>query len=440
MELTKNLQLKKPAENDFYNVADFNENAEILDTEVQALKDGKLDKTGGDVTGGINTSSYIKFKNGTTDYGQIRVSGSTGTHALTLFGTSDNANGCNLYLANADATTPMFALKAGDGTNSKELKGKPDGTLTWNGGNVITSTGGTMSGRVSFNYTDCPIQQTHTISGKSITMGIGSGGYNRGIFDTDSNRWIVYADQTGNVSLNTTGSTGYTLNCGNDGTLTWKGKDVITSAGGKFTGSVTLMGGDNGIVAPTDNDCIEIEGGTKYGNGAKLTLYGKSATQNGEFRLSAINDGGVNPKHLSGKVDGSLTWADKNIVRSVNGTNADASGNVALSVNPTWTKITSKKASVGAWTITGCTVGKPLFIIGQNTKYEYMWAILTPISGCVGADGNAWNNSNGGSGQYMIGGTTGNESSNCIVVIPSSTTVTIYINEVQGDITLNAFN
>ena len=332
MELTKNLQLKKPAENDFYNVADFNENADILDTAIKGVQDG------------VSANATA-----------VATAQSTANNAVTL---ANNAQ------TSANAKLP-FA-------------------------------GGTMSGRVSFNYTDCPIQQTHTTSGKSITMGIGSGGYNRGIFDTDSNRWIVYADQTGNVSLNTTGSTGYTLNCGNDGTLTWKGKDVITSAGGKFTGSVTLMGGDNGIVAPTDNDCIEIEGGTKYGNGAKLTLYGKSATQNGEFRLSAINDGGVNPKHLSGKVDGSLTWADKNIVRSVNGTNADANGNVTISlpsptayVTATWMsgnnwyrKWSDGWIEQGGWAVHGAVNNYTLTfpVAFKDTKYT---AVVSPVIGAA---------------------------------------------------------
>ncbi len=35
-------------------------------------------------------------------------------------------------------------------------------------------------------------------------------------------------------------------------------------------------------------------------------------------------------KALKGELNGSLTWAGKNIVRSVNGANADASGNVAI--------------------------------------------------------------------------------------------------------------
>lgn len=37
MEYTKNYNLKKPSEEDFYNVNDFNSNSEIVDTELKKL-------------------------------------------------------------------------------------------------------------------------------------------------------------------------------------------------------------------------------------------------------------------------------------------------------------------------------------------------------------------------------------------------------------------
>ena len=43
-EYTQNYNLKKPAEDDFYNVKDFNENADIIDAELKKLNDDKVDK------------------------------------------------------------------------------------------------------------------------------------------------------------------------------------------------------------------------------------------------------------------------------------------------------------------------------------------------------------------------------------------------------------
>jgi len=45
MQNTKNYGLKKPESTDFYNIDDFNENADIIDTELKELEDGKAEKT-----------------------------------------------------------------------------------------------------------------------------------------------------------------------------------------------------------------------------------------------------------------------------------------------------------------------------------------------------------------------------------------------------------
>ena len=42
MKLTTNLKLKKPDLTDYVNVEDFNQNADVLDAEVKALKDGSV--------------------------------------------------------------------------------------------------------------------------------------------------------------------------------------------------------------------------------------------------------------------------------------------------------------------------------------------------------------------------------------------------------------
>ena len=43
MKYTENYNLKKPEAEDFYNVEDFNENADIIDGELKNLEDNKVD-------------------------------------------------------------------------------------------------------------------------------------------------------------------------------------------------------------------------------------------------------------------------------------------------------------------------------------------------------------------------------------------------------------
>ena len=59
-------------------------------------------------------------------------------------------------------------------------------------------------------------------------------------------------------------------------------------------------------------------------------LYGKNENgARGHFDLVAsTKEDASDAKQLVGRPDGSLTWNGKNIVRSVNGVNADTSGNV----------------------------------------------------------------------------------------------------------------
>ena len=69
----------------------------------------------------------------------------------------------------------------------------------------------------------------------------------------------------------------------------------------------------------------------KGDQGAFLELRKGSDTKApGRFQLAARNANGSTIKPLVGYVDGSLTWDGKQIVRSVNGVNADTSGNVDI--------------------------------------------------------------------------------------------------------------
>lgn len=53
MKETTNYHLRKPDPEDFYNIEDFNHNADLLDAALKAMDNGKLDKSGGTMTGDL---------------------------------------------------------------------------------------------------------------------------------------------------------------------------------------------------------------------------------------------------------------------------------------------------------------------------------------------------------------------------------------------------
>ena len=100
-------------------------------------------------------------------------------------------------------------------------------------------------------------------------------------------------------------------------------------SGGTMTGAIVANGATfaskNG-----DDGYMRINGGSAWGKGASLELKGMSASDNAGQAFIRCTDG-TNNTNLQLKPDGTALWGSKNLVRSVNGTTADASGNVAIS-------------------------------------------------------------------------------------------------------------
>ena len=69
-------------------------------------------------------------------------------------GATDQANGANLVLngKNRSTSTGEFKLEAGDGTNTRQLIGKPDGTLSWDGDIIPSRTNTTNLGSPSLQW------------------------------------------------------------------------------------------------------------------------------------------------------------------------------------------------------------------------------------------------------------------------------------------------
>lgn len=96
-------------------------------------------------------------------------------------------------------------------------------------------------------------------------------------------------------------------------------------------GALPLRGGYmiGDIYKANNNSALWLVGGAPTAN-ARLGLFGKDYEEaKGFFSLAANN--GVNESVLVGSPDGNLFWANKQIVRSVNGINADSNGNVGIS-------------------------------------------------------------------------------------------------------------
>lgn len=99
----------------------------------------------------------------------------------------------------------------------------------------------------------------------------------------------------------------------------------------------------------------------------------------------------------------------------------------------TWKEIASTQQA-GAWTISGCTPGKPLLVIAQSLSLNNTYIYFSALSGVQNADMN-------GVQTYFVGGSQNNSSSNVGAFIPSSTTVALNIvSKGAGDIILHAYN
>lgn len=106
-------------------------------------------------------------------------------------------------------------------------------------------------------------------------------------------------------------------------------------SGGTMTGSIVATALDT-IKRASGGGTLRLLGGTSFTNSSSLTLHGGAqADYPGQIQLRACTSDGTS-KNLVCKPDGTLTWDTKNVVRSVNKLEADANGNVSVSlVTPT---------------------------------------------------------------------------------------------------------
>ena len=157
-------------------------------------------------------------------------------------------------------------------------------------------------------------------------------------------KWIVRAhvksvnnnvpDANGNITVETGGVK--TVN-GNEpdeaGNITPAQMGCLPLSGGTMTGNIRFTNGAyitelNG----SEYKSIDVANNGWAAGGAGLTLRkADSPKESGQFGLMASN--GTQTKTLIGTPGGSLMWNGVQLVRSVNGTNADSNGNITLNLS-----------------------------------------------------------------------------------------------------------
>lgn len=167
MNFTKWFKLKKPEQEEFYDVDDFNFNADILDTELKNVKDSYLPLTGGTVTGDVAINGALTVPNGV-----IRTNDTS--KAIEIRCTADDKSGAKLLLGGKDATNNAgeFVITATDGTNSFNFWGLPNGKLSWGNKNIVRSVNSVNAddnGNVSITIVNHAISADSATSANSAT-------------------------------------------------------------------------------------------------------------------------------------------------------------------------------------------------------------------------------------------------------------------------------
>lgn len=172
--------------------------------------------------------------------------------------------------------------------------------------------GGTMTGNLAISSMYCNKMSSSTTWGVGTTWNDAPSISLYGPNETSSSIPNCFTIRAGANKYSLTGKP--------DGTLTWGGNNVITSAGGTINGNLTLGNASSsyGIQRPDNSGELGLRGGVGNSGGAYLYLHGKDmggAESDGRFDMGAVNSSKT--YMLTGKPDGTLTWGG-NLIRTAN--------------------------------------------------------------------------------------------------------------------------
>lgn len=144
---TPNLSLNKPGYDNVADIEALNENADILDEEINTLKINLKNK--GSATEPVyfdsngvpqktkNFNDYLPLSGGNmTD---TVISRSVNDSLLALIGGTNGDNGATLMLYGKDNSSGRFLIRANNGTEKIDLVGTAAGGLTWNNKEIFHS-------------------------------------------------------------------------------------------------------------------------------------------------------------------------------------------------------------------------------------------------------------------------------------------------------------
>lgn len=199
------------------------QNTKITSTDINTLiseLNGKLNLSGGKITGCL-------FLNN-PDYSYL-CARTTNDNSVIVCGGSNMSSGSTLRVCGIEHSSlaGSFVLTATDGTNNKQLIGRPDGTLYWNNNNVLTSAGGVMNGAIYTPGYGC-ISSENTTSQKSLALlGFSSKHETCASINLKS---VEDSDEPGFFFINAKDDTNgnKSLVGRPNGSLTWNSKEVAT--------------------------------------------------------------------------------------------------------------------------------------------------------------------------------------------------------------------
>lgn len=168
------------------------------DEKTQWLNDNKLSLSGGTMTGSIILGT------------EVLASRSVNDIFLQINGGTEQTNGAWLRLNGKD-NAGSFQIQANDGTNSRALVGRPTGSLTWNGNNVLTdaTVGTVVTKSVSSVSISIPASTATTVTSINLTKGTW-------VVNGNSRITSVSADKIYGLSITTTANQ---YQYANDGTV-----------------------------------------------------------------------------------------------------------------------------------------------------------------------------------------------------------------------------